>query len=295
MAENKDATDENFEDPINITPDYSSKKLISESELGKTINTPLQIEDMETHAHHLHKAPWHGWKHYFFEFVMLFLAVFCGFLAENLREAQVEHRREKLYMNSMIQDLKSDTSLFQINIKEWYTKINQVDTLFQLLTGNDINKNLRQCYTLEYIVVRNFQRPHYNSRTFDEMRNSGNLRLINNTAIADSITEFYNKMKWIDDIRDVFNNVHEDLIKYQYLAYDTKIFHKMVGRKSLDDLTVEDSPPLMDYNTKDFNQYLAYLQHYYILNALIKNYIENDYLPATIRLLTLLQSYYGDK
>jgi hypothetical protein len=30
---------------------------------------------METHAHDLHKAPAHGWKHYFFEFLMLFLAL----------------------------------------------------------------------------------------------------------------------------------------------------------------------------------------------------------------------------
>ena len=37
---------------------------------------------METHAHDLHKVPGHGWKHYFWEFLMLFLAVFCGFLAE---------------------------------------------------------------------------------------------------------------------------------------------------------------------------------------------------------------------
>ena len=49
-----------------------------------------QPEIMETHAHHLHKSPGHGWKHYLFEFLMLFLAVFAGFLAENKREHIVE-------------------------------------------------------------------------------------------------------------------------------------------------------------------------------------------------------------
>ena len=48
---------------------------------------------METHAHDLHKAPGHGWKHYLFEFVMLFLAVFCGFLAENIREHRMEDEK----------------------------------------------------------------------------------------------------------------------------------------------------------------------------------------------------------
>ena len=48
---------------------------------------------METHAHHLHKAPGKNFWHYFFEFFMLFLAVFCGFLVENYREHKVENER----------------------------------------------------------------------------------------------------------------------------------------------------------------------------------------------------------
>jgi hypothetical protein len=43
---------------------------------------------MEVH-HHAHPSP-KKWTHYFWEFLMLFLAVFCGFLAENLREHKVE-------------------------------------------------------------------------------------------------------------------------------------------------------------------------------------------------------------
>jgi hypothetical protein len=47
---------------------------------------------METHAHHLHKASGEKIWHYFFEFLMLFLAVFSGFLTENFREHQVEKK-----------------------------------------------------------------------------------------------------------------------------------------------------------------------------------------------------------
>jgi hypothetical protein len=46
---------------------------------------------MEVHHHSQIPAPeTHAqgskWTHYFWEFLMLFLAVFCGFLAENIRE-----------------------------------------------------------------------------------------------------------------------------------------------------------------------------------------------------------------
>ena len=42
---------------------------------------------------------------------MLFLAVFCGFLAENIREHKIEKDREEVYMKNMLADLRSDTAL----------------------------------------------------------------------------------------------------------------------------------------------------------------------------------------
>jgi hypothetical protein len=68
---------------------------------------------METHAHDLHKAPGHGWKHYLFEFFMLFLAVFCGFLAENWREHLAEKERATDLAHSFYDELKRDSASIQ--------------------------------------------------------------------------------------------------------------------------------------------------------------------------------------
>src|SRR5262245_43676916 len=54
-----------------------SAEALAKADKQQTIN-------METHAHHLHKAPGKKWTHFFFAFFMLILAVFAGFLAENL-------------------------------------------------------------------------------------------------------------------------------------------------------------------------------------------------------------------
>jgi len=62
---------------------------------------------MEVH-HHSHTAR-KKWTHFLWEFLMLFLAVFCGFLAENQREHYVEHQREKQFMKSLTEDLERDT------------------------------------------------------------------------------------------------------------------------------------------------------------------------------------------
>src|SRR6476661_4911750 len=58
---------------------------------------------MEVHAHsHTERKKWH---HYLWEFLMLFLAVFCGFLAENVREHMVEQQRSKELAGNLYKDL----------------------------------------------------------------------------------------------------------------------------------------------------------------------------------------------
>src|SRR5258705_6884753 len=71
---------------------------------------------MEVHAHaHTERKKW---THYLWEFLMLFLAVFCGFLAENLREHSIEHQREKQYALTLYEDIKSDTAALTESIAD---------------------------------------------------------------------------------------------------------------------------------------------------------------------------------
>jgi hypothetical protein len=69
---------------------------------------------MEAH-HHTHTER-KKWKHYVFEFFMLFLAVFCGFLAEYQLEHKIERDRERQFTASMTEDLKSDKVMLYENI-----------------------------------------------------------------------------------------------------------------------------------------------------------------------------------
>src|SRR5450631_4361501 len=73
-----------------------------------------QPTDMEVHHHpDLHHKP-KKWKEYFLEFLMIFLAVTLGFIAENIREHISDRNKEHEFIVSMIADLKKDTSNFSI-------------------------------------------------------------------------------------------------------------------------------------------------------------------------------------
>src|SRR4029077_13564688 len=83
---------------------------------------------MEVHAHtHTERKKW---THYLWEFLMLFLAVFAGFLAENQREHIVERRRAEQFACSLLADLKADTGALAVAIGYSNKKIKAIDSFF---------------------------------------------------------------------------------------------------------------------------------------------------------------------
>ena len=144
---------------------------------------------MEVHAHS-HTAR-KKWTHYFWEFLMLFLAVFCGFLAENQREHYIEHQRTKEYAQQMIDDLKRDTSVLNYFIEDVDTHFKNFDTVNALFgqTPPVSNKILLQA------VLR--QRGTYpiqlSATTFNQMKSSGNIRYFKNSTLSGRISGYYER------------------------------------------------------------------------------------------------------
>jgi len=168
----------------------SEKKTIEQLE---RIN--FKFRNMETHAHHLHNAPGKKFWHYFYEFIMLFLAVFCGFLAENQREHLVEHRQEKQYIQSMIEDLQTDTANLSVVIAGFQRKEMRLDTVIR---GFDENiHSFSEAWVRNFILSFRSGYPdfYHTDRTLQQLKNSGGMRLIKNEAAANGIIKYDNEIK----------------------------------------------------------------------------------------------------
>src|SRR4030095_1909637 len=92
---------------------------------------------MEVH-HHSHTAR-KKWTHYFWEFLMLFLAVSLGFYAENLREGMIHKEQVKTNMRSLLSDLRSDVILFDSVIERNQYAYTRADSLIELLHSDISN------------------------------------------------------------------------------------------------------------------------------------------------------------
>ena len=109
---------------------------------------------LEVH-HHAH-TPRKKWTHYFWEFLMLFLAVFCGFLAEYQLEHKIEKDREKIYMQNMLDDLKADTAIYSDYAARNAVVRDLVDTIMVLIKSPDRRKHISKlAYSLSELDTYN--------------------------------------------------------------------------------------------------------------------------------------------
>ena len=195
--------------------------------------------EVHTHTHTERKK----WTHYFWEFLMLFLAVFCGFLAEYQLEHTIEHQREKQYIKSLIADLKSDHETLSQHILHVETGLSRMDTVITILnTPSLIGGNTGNLYYLARIAPR--LNPLSNStRTFDQLKNSGNFRLIRDISTSNKIMAYYEKFPLIRLLESVNETEFNEYKKIAAKIFDPAVFLKMEGKDGGVMRTTE-NPPL---------------------------------------------------
>lgn len=148
---------------------------------------------MEVH-HHAHTAR-KKWTHYLWEFLMLFLAVFCGFLAENFREHQVEHRKEKQFMKSMVVDLAADTTELKKAIRKCDSISRYSDSTLIFLSSCKISKEIPEHLSYLVGIAGQNQSLINNDRTSSQLKNSGGMRLIQKSTVSDAILYYWEQVE----------------------------------------------------------------------------------------------------
>ena len=142
---------------------------------------------------------------------MLFLAVFCGFLAEYQLEHKIEKDRERQFMKGMLQDLEADTVMMNSTM-DFAAQISKgLDSLqSNLFDANNIASNTitmyRQNFTYGRLIVVSFS-----DQTATQLRNSGALRLIKKTVIANGISRYWQGINNIEHVTTILENQINEL------------------------------------------------------------------------------------
>src|SRR6187401_1771974 len=155
--------------------------------------------EVHTHTHTAGPDSHQGkkkWTHYFWEFFMLFLAVFCGFLAENEREHFVEHKQEKQYMKLMLEDIKTDTAELQKCLADVGSSLTNIDSALWFLTSDITNNKVAGSYRFSSAGLMRIP-VIFTDRTLTQLKNSGRMRIVRSQKVMDALTHYWNHIEVI--------------------------------------------------------------------------------------------------
>jgi hypothetical protein len=178
---------------------------------------------MEVHAHtHTERKKW---THYFWEFLMLFLAVFCGFFAENQREHYIEKQRAKEFAESMVADLALDVSNLDFIIKEYDSAARNVDSFLRIVSMAHIKSVPGGAIYYYGDAANSGYRMAFNTATIEQLKSSGSLRYFP-IRVRSKISKY-------DQFMQEFNlrQNNEPLFNIETRKYFEKIFDNSVLEK----------------------------------------------------------------
>jgi hypothetical protein len=197
----------------------------------------IRVANMEVH-HHTHSS--HGkknWKSYFWEFLMLFLAVFCGFLAEYQLEHIIEKEREKELAASFYHELKGDSLSIQTAIGNRRRK----DAAFNYMKKYFGDSSITQCskaFSINFFYTFATFSPSIfepSDAVLNQLKNSGSLRYFKNQelqeltgklSVAISNLKSRNEMEWtyLHEVINPFFVKHNDQTWTDKIDHDSSVF-----------------------------------------------------------------------
>lgn len=241
---------------------------------------------MEVH-HHPH-AEKKGFKEYFLEFLMIFLAVTLGFFAENIREYRVEKNKEKVYMENVLDDLRTDTAIYNTYEKNNKILFESIDTLINLIKSPAIKQQVGKLAFAARMILPKYKALYTTDRTYEQMKSSGDLRLIRNKQVASNISFYYYSVIDLKKYNDAaftwgtaFGNEMGKIFDAELLLKIIKENKEQPAKPS--DLLTEDRTTLNELATSAQYLYGAFL---------LAEKIGNERNIAAQRLISLIKKEY---
>ncbi len=183
---------------------------------------------MEVHAH-THTAR-KKWTHYFWEFLMLFLAVFCGFLAEYQLEHKIEKDREQQFIKQLYRDIKLDTVSLKAIIQNRRRKANLLDSLSILLASANLENQGSNLYYFGRYATRFYDvRFIPKDGTLQQLKNAGNMRLIRKSSSAVAIIQYDVELRNVLALFEQESSSREEYMKVASGIFNGSILDSMVS------------------------------------------------------------------
>lgn len=226
---------------------------------------------MEVH-HHSHSHGKKNWKAFSWEFIMLFFAVFCGSLAEYYLEHRIENERGGQYIQSMYEDIVSDSIKISASLPFLELQAQGLDTLSRICRGKNLSEEqIKAMYMLVTKYAMNSANVIFTKRTITQLRNSGGMRLIREKPVADAITQY---SEWVEILEIQGGHVEKGGLEVMR-QQSFKIFdlHLLKGVSAGNPDSNSEADKTLQLITSNQESISEFANNAYYSSLILKNYI----------------------
>ncbi len=220
------------------------------------------------------KSNYKKFQMHFLEFLMLFFAVFLGFLADNFRDNTVERKNEKELMESLLEDIKVDKKNIQetIELNKWREQ--RLDSLSNLCFNYTSHKNDAALY--EQYEVLNGEPFLFipNEQTLSQLNYSGGLSLITSRKVIRQIFKYEHRKKELKKQQQYQEEFNKNVVNLglqifsQYPYKQKKSYRKRTGliwkEPYTDKLLTNDTALIKEFANKVY-LYQSAVNYYHII------------------------------
>ena len=175
-------------------------------------------------------SPKKKWYVYFIDFIMLFVAVTLGFLAENVRDQQTDKNREISYLKNVHEDLLVDINRFEFVMSSNNWRLLMLDSLHMEI--NKVSPDLPSLYYyIRNLAVRTtFESSHLG---LDQIKASGGFRLIQNAKIIAGIQDYERRLNSAMKLEEIRERTLEQARFKMAVVFDAGTLYQMTKNQSM--------------------------------------------------------------
>ena len=223
------------------------------------------------------------------EILLVVIGILIALQINTWNEERKSEKATLVYMDRLIDDLKSDTLMLSDHIQAAKLKNQFCKKIRNIVDQNEIIQDTNN-FVIKLQGVGRSLRPSVSTNTIDDLKSTGNLKLVKELEITNSIRNYYNLRTdwWFEEYTDQLVNgylpivvdaipmhIHEEILSGENNSLTPTAGY--IGR-NISSVSAEDLETILNYlrANKDFDFQLkritrSHLVHVRLLSGLKKN------------------------
>jgi hypothetical protein len=245
------------------------------------------------------------WRKYFFEFILIFLAVFLGFLADNIREEYFERQQTVQLARSFYEELRNDSIAAAARVEGRIKKEKAIEYMVSFFRDSSLTTSSKDL-AVNFLWATTVRTPViFTPRTvvLEQLKSSGSIRYFKSNELQKLVGDLSIAIDYIIERQAVEASVYQQYIEpiminhmdydFQYQLFSVGIFDRLADFENTDEMIPFQ---LTQIDKIDKQALINALSYYHTNNIKSTRMIPfKDYLEVNAAILKALRKEYNLK